>query len=86
MDNQKMEIGAPINIASIMVELDKIEGVQSVHNIEIENLYDSNLGYSNNVYSVKEATRNGILYPSMDPCVFEVKYPKSDIQGRIIDL
>ena len=86
LDNEKMEIGAPINIATLMVELDKIEGVQSVHNIEIENLYDSNLGYSNNVYSVKEATRNGILYPSMDPCVFEVKYPKNDIKGRIIDL
>ncbi len=86
LDNQKMEIGAPINIASIMVELDKIEGVQSVHNIEIENLYDSNLGYSGNLYSVKEATRNNILYPSMDPCVFEVKYPKNDIKGRIIDL
>jgi hypothetical protein len=81
-----MEIGAPINIASIMVELDKIEGVQSVHNIEIENLYDSNLGYSGNLYSVKEAIRNNILYPSMDPCVFEVKYPKNDIKGRIIDL
>jgi hypothetical protein len=86
LDNQKMEIGAPINIASIMVELDKIEGVQSVHNIEIENLYDSNLGYSGNLYSVKEATRNNMLYPSMDPCVFEVKYPKNDIKGRIIDL
>jgi hypothetical protein len=86
LDNQKMEIGAPVNIASIMVELDKIEGVQSVHNIEIVNLYDSNLGYSGNLYSVKEATRNNILYPSMDPCVFEIKYPKNDIKGRIIDL
>jgi hypothetical protein len=86
MDNQRMEIGAPINIATIMVELDKIEGVQSVQNIEIENLYDSNLGYSGNLYSIKEATRNGIVYPSMDPCVFEVKYPKNDIKGRVIDL
>ncbi len=86
LDNQKMEIGAPVNIATLMVELDKIEGVQSVQNIEIENLYDTALGYSGNVYSVKEAIRNGMLYPSMDPCVFEVKYPKSDIKGRVIDL
>ena len=86
LDNEKMEIGAPLNIASLMVELDKIEGVQSVQNIEIENLYDTNMGYSGNLYSVKEATRNGVVYPSMDPCVFEVKYPKNDIKGRIIDL
>jgi len=86
LDNQKMEIGAPVNIATLMIELDKIEGVQSVQNVEIVNLYDSNLGYSGNLYSVKEATRNGMLYPSMDPCVFEVKYPKSDIKGRVIDL
>lgn len=86
LDNQRMEIGAPINIATLMVELDKIEGVQSVQNIEIENLCDTNLGYSGNVYSIKEATRNGVVYPSMDPCVFEVKYPKHDIKGRIIDL
>lgn len=86
LDNDKMEIGAPLNIASLMVELDKIEGVQSVQNIEIENLYDTNMGYSGNLYSIKEATRNGVIYPSMDPCVFEVKYPKNDIKGRIIDL
>lgn len=86
MKNENMEIGAPIQLATIMVELDKIEGVQSVQNIEVVNLYDSTLGYSSNVYSIEEATRNGIIYPSMDPCIFEVKYPKSDIKGRVIDL
>ena len=86
LKNENMEIGAPIQLSTLMVELDKIEGVQSIQNIEIVNLYDSNQGYSGNVYSVEEATRNGIVYPSMDPCIFEIKYPKSDIKGRVIDL
>lgn len=86
LKNENMEIGAPIQLSTLMVELDKIDGVQSIQNIEIVNLYDSNQGYSGNVYSIEEATRNGIVYPSMDPCIFEIKYPKSDIKGRVIDL
>jgi hypothetical protein len=86
LKNDNMEIGAPIQLSTIRTELDKIEGVQSVNEIEVINLYDTKLGYSGNVYSIKEATRNGMVYPSLDPCIFEVKYPKTDIKGRVIDL
>jgi hypothetical protein len=81
-----MEIGAPLQLSTIRVELDKIEGVQSVNDIKIINLYDTNQGYSGNVYDVDSAIRNSILYPSLDPCIFEVKYPTQDIRGRVIDL
>jgi len=26
---------------------------------------------------------NGVIYPSQDPSIFEVKYPNTDIKGRV---
>ena len=26
----------------------------------------------------------GLFYPSIDPSIFEVKYPNSDIKGRVV--
>ncbi len=87
MFSQKnMEIGRPIIISDIRTKLDKVEGVQSIQDIEFVNLYDKNFGYSGNIYSVKDAIRNNVLYPSKDPCIFEIKFPKHDIRGRVIDL
>lgn len=83
-DNDRMQINGTINISNIISELDKIQGVQSVARFEIKNLYDTNLGYSGNVYDIQAATKNNIIYPSLDPCVFEVKYPNTDIKGRTI--
>ena len=40
-------------------------------------------GYSKYSYSLKAATRNGIIYPSMDPTIFEIKYPNADIKGSV---
>ena len=42
------------------------------------------MGYSNNRYNVPQATVGKIVYPSLDPCVFEVKYPNKDIKGRAL--
>lgn len=86
LKNENMEIGGPLQLSAIRVELDKIEGVQSISDIKIINLYDTNQGYSGNVYDVDSAVRNGILYPSLDPCIFEIRYPNQDIRGRVIDL
>lgn len=82
----KMEINQPILLSKIYTELDKINGVQTVQKVEITNLFDRNQGYSGNVYDVGNATRNGILYPSLDPSIFEIKYPKRDIIGRVNDI
>jgi hypothetical protein len=41
-------------------------------------------GYSQYSYDIPGATLNGIIYPSLDPCIFEVKYPDLDIQGRVV--
>lgn len=83
---EKMEIGAPIILSSIYTELDKIDGVQTVHKVDIINYYDKNKGYSGNIYDIETAKRNGVIYPSMDACIFEVKYPTQDIRGRVIDI
>lgn len=85
-DPDKMEINQPILISKVMTELDRVEGVQTVQSLKFRNLFDTNQGYSGNVYDVDNATRNGILYPSLDPSIFEIKYPKRDIQGRVNDI
>lgn len=85
-DPDKMEINQPILISKIYTELDKVDGVQTVQSVSFRNLYDINQGYSGNVYDVNNAIRNGILYPSLDPSIFEIKYPKRDIQGRVNDI
>lgn len=82
----KMQINQPILLNKIYSELDKIEGVQTVQRVEVSNLYDKTQGYSSNFYDIKTATRNGIVYPSVDPMIFEVKFPKKDITGRVVDL
>lgn len=77
----RWQIGQPIVYGDIIVELTKIKGVQMVSNLIIENLYGDE--YSNVFYDIKSATRRGVIYPSLDPAIFEVKYPDADIQGKL---
>jgi len=83
-DNDRMQVNGPISISNIISEIDRLEGVQSVPRLEIINLFDMNKGYAGNVYDIASATKNGIVYPSLDPCIFEIKYPNSDIKGRVV--
>ena len=57
-----------------------------VKNIEIFNLQDTQSGYSGNIYDINQATRNQVIYPSLDPSIFEIKYPNSDIKGRVVSI
>ncbi len=82
LSNDRMQINAPINIANLISSLDQVEGVQTVANFEFYN--KSGGSYSSNKYDVENAIKNGILYPSLDPCIFEIKYPDNDIRGRVI--
>jgi len=85
-DADKMQINQPLFISNLYSELDSIDGVQTVVNVTFKNLYDSTAGYSNNIYSFEAATKNGIVYPSLDPAIFEIKYPNQDIRGRAVAL
>tara|TARA_R110001592_G_scaffold119027_4_gene321785 strand:- start:24815 stop:26686 length:1872 start_codon:yes stop_codon:yes gene_type:complete len=81
---ERMQINGPINIPNIMSELDKVRGVQTVAGLDITNLYNTVTGYSKYVYDINGATKNGIIYPSLDPMIFEVRFPNKDIKGRIV--
>lgn len=83
-DIRKWSINQPINVGAIYSLLDRIKGVQTVQNVEITNKVGGS--YSQYAYDVKGATKNDIVYPSYDPCIFEVKLPDSDITGRITTL
>jgi len=80
----KWKINDPIIISEIYNLLDKVDGVQTVKNIEIYNKNGEENGYSKYGYDIKSATINGIIYPSLDPSIFEIKYPSIDIQGRTV--
>lgn len=82
-DVERMQINGPIVIPNVMSEIDKIPGVQTVARFELMNLYNTAQGYADNVYDLEQATKNGIIYPSLDPCIFEVRFPNKDIKVRI---
>jgi len=80
----KWQINEPIILKNIYVLLDKIDGVQTVKNISITNKVGTE--YSIYAYDVIGANRDNVIYPSVDPMIFEVKYPDSDIKGRVVSL
>jgi hypothetical protein len=84
-DIDKWQINRPIILSEITVILLQTKGVQSVVKLEITNKEDvTGNTYSALGYDIAGATRNGNIYPSADPCIFEVRYPDTDIQGRVV--
>ena len=83
-DIRKWSINQPINLSPVYTLLDRIKGVQTVKDISIVNKQGGK--YSEYAYDVKGATKNNVVYPSYDPCIFEVKYPDGDIEGRVTTL
>jgi hypothetical protein len=81
----RWQINQPILKSEVTNIIANISGVQSVINVSFDNLYDSDQGYSGNVYDLNSATRNGVIYPSLDPSIFEVKFPNQDIRGRVVN-
>lgn len=74
----------PINLSQLQLEVAKVDGVQSVISLKIFNKTALDGNYSTVEYDVESATKNGIIYPSVDPSIFEVKYPDSDIKGSVL--
>ena len=85
-NTDKWQMNQPIILRDIYILLDRIEGVQTVKTCHITNKTGVNLGYSQWAYDIEGATRNNVVYPSIDPMIFEVKYPATDIQGRVVSL
>jgi hypothetical protein len=82
----KWQINEPIMLRDLYILLDKVDGVQTVKGVNIVNKVGTNLGYSQYAYDLSGATQNGVVYPSLDPMIFEVKYPDTDIVGRVVPL
>jgi hypothetical protein len=80
------QINQPIILSELFVLLSNVTGVQSIKDIKISNKVGTSNGYSQYAYDINGATVNGVIYPSLDPMIFEVKYPLTDIKGRIVTL
>lgn len=86
-DINKCEFSQAINLSSLKLEIAKVEGVQTVVSVNIKNLtpLTTNGGiYSSVEYDIESATQNDMIFPSIDPSVFEVKYPDQDIKGTVL--
>jgi len=83
---EKWQINQPIMLRDLYILLDKIKGVQTVKNITISNKAGTNSGYSQYAYDLSSANQNQIIYPSLDPSIFEVRYPNTDIKGKVVPL
>jgi hypothetical protein len=81
----RWQINQPIIKSDITTAVANVKGVQSVIGVSISNVYDSDFGYSGNAYDLTSATKNGVIYPSLDPSIFEVKFPNKDIKGRVVN-
>ncbi len=79
-------INQPILLKDISILLDKVEGVQTITKVEIKNISGASKGYSDYSYDTIAATNQGVIYPSVDPMIFELKYPQVDIVGRVVPL
>jgi hypothetical protein len=85
-NRENWQINQPIVLSEVYTLLDQIAGVQTVQRVTISNLAGTTSGYSQYSYDIPGATLNGVIYPSLDPSIFEVKYPDTDIQGRVVTM
>jgi hypothetical protein len=68
-------------LSEVELLLANIEGVSSVPSIKVTNKCGGQ--YSPNSYNIDVATKDKIVYPSLDASVFEIKFPDADIKGRV---
>ena len=90
----KWQINQPIILSDLAYQISLVEGVVSLvppqtNNpnkdlILIENKHRTSDGYSGNVYDIRSASKDGVIYPSLDPSIFELKYPNTDIEGLVV--
>ena len=90
----KWQINQPIVLADIASIILSVEGVATVVKpfenstelIQVTNKFGtiSGVTFSENMYDIFSATFNSVVYPSTDPAIFEIKYPDTDIRGRVL--
>ena len=93
-DIDRWQVNQPIILSDLVYQLSLVDGVATIVPpvednkqslpIVITNKYKTANGYSGNLYDIDTATKNGIIYPSLDPSIFELKFPGTDIEGRVV--
>ena len=93
-NTDRWQINQPIILADVVSDILGVEGVATVVKpfesstelILVKNKWGTigGLTYSDNIYDVTSATFNSVVYPSVDPAIFEIKYPDADIRGRVM--
>lgn len=83
-DIKKWQINQPIIMNDLRLAIGSVEGVQTVVDVRITNKYRFNDGrdYFEFRYPIEEAMVDDIVYPSLDPCIFELRHPETDIIGN----
>ena len=85
-NTNRWQISQPIIIPDLFVLLDTLDGVQTVKDVTVKNKAGTTKGYSQWAYDMNGANQNGTIFPSLDPSIFELKYPNTDIKGRVVNL
>ena len=90
----KWQINQPIILADVVSEILSVDGVatavkpreDSPELIQVNNKWGTvnSVVYSDNIYDIASSTFNGVVYPPVDPATFEIKYPDTDIRGRVM--
>lgn len=82
-DVTKWQINQPIIMNDLRLAIGSVDGVQTVTDVIITNKYKFRDGrdYFEYRYPIEEAIVDDVIYPSLDPCIFEIRYPETDIVG-----
>ena len=80
----KYSFSSAIYMKDIYLALANVVGVQSVVDVRVYNKFGADNGYSKYTYNIENATYKDVIYPSLDPSVFEVKFPNEDIKGKVV--
>lgn len=83
-DINKWQINQPIIMNDLRLTIGSVDGVQTVLDVTITNKYKFKDGrdYFEYRYPIEEAIVDDVIYPSLDPSIFELRYPETDIIGH----
>lgn len=82
-DISKQDFNQPIFLSDLELQIANVDGVRTVNFLSIKNLTTDDGEYSNKYYPMRVAVRNKIVYPSVEPSIFEIKFPNQDIKGKV---
>ena len=77
------QINQPVVLSDVKNIIGAVDGVQTIETLIFTNKSGTLNGYSQYIYPIDLATRNEVIYPSLDPSIFEIKFPNNDIRCSV---